>query len=139
MPQAELHLAVHNHFHVFKSFDGVTGFEVLMKETDPKFVNFELDCFWAVFAGHDPVRLFERYPGRFPLLHIKDMQPGHKPSVDTVEGQPFTEVGRGVIDWKRIFAAAPQGGVKHYFVEQDLCDRPPMESARISCEYLKSL
>jgi len=137
--QAELQLAVHNHFRVFKSFNGARGFDVLLKETDPKLVTFELDCFWVVFAGQDPVKLFKRYPGRFSLLHIKDMKPGYKHSVDTVVGQPFTEVGRGIIDWKRIFAAAPQGGVKHYFVEQDLCDRPPIESARISCEYLKSL
>jgi sugar phosphate isomerase/epimerase len=51
----------------------------------------------------------------------------------------FTEVGRGTIDWKRVFKAAPKGGLKHFFVEQDLCERPPIESARISYEYLKGL
>ena len=51
----------------------------------------------------------------------------------------FTEVGRGVIDWERVFKAAAKGGLKHYFVEQDLCERPPLESARISYDYLKNL
>jgi sugar phosphate isomerase/epimerase len=73
------------------------------------------------------------------MLHIKDLKPGFKPSTEKVEGQPFTEVGRGVINWKPIFAAAPPAGVKHYFVEQDRCDRPPLESAKISFDYLKNL
>ena len=137
--KAGIQLAVHNHYAEFRKFDGVIGFDVLLKETDPKLVAFELDCFWCAFAGQDSATYLNRYPGRFPLLHIKDLKPGFKPSTEKVEGQPFTEVGRGVIDWKPIFAAARQDGVKSYYVEQDRCDRPPLESARISFDYLKNL
>src|SRR5712664_3547880 len=94
--QAELQLAVHNHHREFRSFDGVLAYDVIVKETDPKLVTFELDCFWCTLAGQDPVKFLKRYPGRFSLLHIKDLKPGYKPSTDKVEGQPFTEVGRGV-------------------------------------------
>ena len=137
--QAGLQLAVHNHYPEFRSFDGVIGYDVLLQRTDPKLVTFELDCFWCAFAGQNPAEYLRRYPGRFALLHIKDLKAGYKPSTKKVEGQPFTEVGRGVIDWKPIFAAAPRAGVKHYFVEQDHCDRPPLESAKISIDYLKTL
>ena len=92
-------------------------------------------------GSKDPVDYMKRYAGGIPLLHIKDMKPGLKPTTNVIEGgdHDFIEVGRGTIDWKRIFAAAPQAGVKHYFVEQDTCDGPPIESARISYEYLKNL
>ena len=68
------------------------------------------------------------------------MKPGQQPTTDLTKGSnAFTEVGRGSIDWKRIFEAAPQGGVKHYFVEQDTCVLPAVESIKISYEYLKNL
>jgi len=92
------------------------------------------------WAGKDPVDYFKRYPGRYPILHIKDRKPGYGTSTDVDDKPgPFIEVGRGIIEWKPILAAAPQGGVKHYFVEQDFCDRPPFESARISFEYLTKM
>lgn len=137
--KAGIQLAAHNHYAEFRKFDGVIGFDVLLKETDPKLVAFELDCFWCAFAGHDSATYLKRYPGRFPLLHIKDLKPGFQPSTEKVEGQPFTEVGRGIIDWKPIFAAARQEGVKSYYVEQDRCDRPPLESAKISFDFLNNL
>ena len=137
--KAGIQLTYHNHHFEFKPFDGVVAYDELLRRTDPKLVKMEMDCFWITFAGRDPVEYFNKYPGRFALLHIKDLKPGHTPSTDKIEGQPFTEVGRGVIDWERIFAAAPKGGLKHYFVEQDTCDRPPLESIKISCDYLKAL
>ena len=137
--KAGLELAYHNHHFEFQTFDGVVAYDELLRRTDPKLVKMELDCFWVTFAGKDPVEYFKRYPGRFALLHIKDLKPGHEPSTEKVEGQPFTEVGRGIINWRQIFAAARQGGLKHYFVEQDVCDRPPLESVKISYEYLKNL
>lgn len=137
--KAGIQLAYHNHHFEFKTYNGVVAYDELLHGTDPKLVKMEMDCFWVNFAGRDPVEYFNKYPGRFALLHIKDLKPGHTPSTDKVEGQPFTEVGRGVIDWKRIFAAAPKGGLKHYFVEQDTCDRPPLESLKISYDYLKAL
>jgi sugar phosphate isomerase/epimerase len=111
-----------------------------LKSTDPGLVKMELDCFWMTFAGKDPVEYMHKYPGRFPLLHIKGLKAGYKPTTGHFEGNPFTEVGNGVIDWKRIFEAAHSvGGLKHYYVEQDQWDRPSLESAAISAAYLKKL
>jgi len=131
--------AYHNHHFEYKVMDGVLVYDELLRLTDPKLVAMELDCFWTRFAGHDPVSYLEKYPGRFPLLHIKGMKPGYKPSTGSVEGVPYTEVGSGIIDWKPIFQAAKKSGLKAYFVEQDECDRPPLDSIRISYDYLKKL
>ena len=112
----------------------------MLQQTDPKLVQLEMDCYWVARAGKDPVDYMKRYPGRIPILHLKDMKAGVTPTTDiTQRRRRFTEVGRGTIDWKRIFQAAPEAGVKHGFVEQDKCDGPPMESAKISYEYLKNL
>lgn len=139
--KAGIQFCYHNHNFEFTRFADTLGYDVLLKETDPKHVRFELDCFWMTHAGHDPVKYSESSPGRFPLLHIKDLKKGipTSTSFDTPYGNPFAEVGNGVIDWKRIFVAAKRGGLKHYFVEQDKCDRPPLESARISYDYLHKL
>lgn len=134
-------VAYHNHNFEYKTVDGVVAYDEFLKLTDPELVTMEMDCFWTVYAGRDPVEYFQKHPGRFALLHIKDLKPGFAPSTEWPKAgtNPFTEVGRGSIDYQRIFAAAGKGGVKHYHVEQDRCDRPPLESARISCEYLKKL
>jgi sugar phosphate isomerase/epimerase len=109
--------------------DGQTGFEILMKETDASQVKMELDLYWAVKAGHNPVDLFAAHPGRFVMWHIKDM--------DKTDKKFFTEVGNGSIDFKSIFAKAKESGMKHFFVEQDICPGPPLESIAKSIDYLK--
>lgn len=135
-----IQFAYHNHNFEFKTFDGVVAYDELLRLTDPKLVQMEMDCYWVTRAGKDPVEYFKKHPGRFPLLHIKDRKPGYPPATDQDKGRgPFTEVGRGSINWKRIFAAAPQGGVKHYYVEQDFCDGSPLQSIWISYDYLKNL
>jgi sugar phosphate isomerase/epimerase len=107
---------------------------------DPNLVQFEMDCFWVTHAGQDPVTFLKKHPGRFPLLHIKDLKAGNPPATEFDPRMGlFTEVGKGTIDWKRIFAAAPQGGMKHFYVEQDFCEVPPLESVKISYEYLHKL
>lgn len=137
--KAGIQFAYHAHNFEYTVFDGVVAFDDLIEHTDPKLFKIELDCYWMTRAGKDPVAYLKKYPGRFPLLHIKDMKPGHPPTTDVMKGgDAFTEVGRGSIDWKPIFEAA-DGSLKHYFVEQDKCDRPPMESAKISYEYLHKL
>jgi sugar phosphate isomerase/epimerase len=83
---------------------------------------------WAHKAGVDPVAYFEKYPGRFPLVHVKDFD----------KSGTMTEVGKGVIDWKRIFAKADVAGIKHYFVEYD-DPKSPFDSIQISFDYLKNL
>jgi len=139
-------IGYHCHNFDFTSFDGVTAFDELLHLTDPKLVGMQMDCFWVTRAGKDPVQYFKTYPGRFPTLHIKDLKPGYAPGTKTKDGPTpgnkggtFTEVGRGVIDWKRIFAAATEGGVKHYFVEQDFSDDSPFESIKTSYDYLHQL
>jgi sugar phosphate isomerase/epimerase len=136
---AGIQFAYHNHNHEFIVYEGVIAYDELLRSTDPALVKMELDCFWMTFAGKDPVEYMHKYPGRFPLLHIKGLKAGYKPTTGHFEGNPFTEVGNGVIDWKRIFEAARVGGLKHYYVEQDQWDRPSLESAAISAAYLKKL
>lgn len=139
--KAGIQFGYHCHNLDFKVFDGRPVLDMLLADTDPKLVQVEMDCYWVVRAGKDPVDYLKRYPGRIPILHLKDMKPGLAPTTSISEGggDGFTEVGKGSIDWKRIFQGAPEGGVKHYFVEQDKCSGPPMESAKISYEYLKTL
>ncbi len=138
--QAGLHFCYHGHNFEFREYDGVVAYDYLLQHTDPKLVNFEMDCYWVSRAGRDPVAYFEKYPGRFPLLHIKDMKPGFPPTTDIGEGaKAFTEVGRGVINWKRIFQHAHTAGMKYYFVEQDVCSDPVFQCIKISYDYLHHL
>lgn len=127
--QAGSQIAYHNHDFEFMTSDGQTGFDILIKETDPSLVKLELDIYWAVKAGRDPIQLFADHPGRFAMWHVKDM--------DKTEKKFFTEVGNGSIDFKSIFAKAKQSGMKHFFVEQDICPGPPIESVAKSIDYLK--
>jgi sugar phosphate isomerase/epimerase len=138
--RAGCHFFYHGHNFDFATVDGVIEYDELLRRTDPKLANFQLDCFWCVRAGKDPVDYFNRFPGRFLQLHIKDLKPGFPPSTggDDRPGA-FTEVGQGVIDWRRIFRGARKGGMQHYYVEQDECDRDSLESARMSFEYLHKL
>ena len=104
-----LQFAYHNHDFEFMEVEGKVPYDILLNETDPDLVEMELDLFWTVKAGYDPVELFNQHQGRYPLWHVKDMNN---------EGN-FTEVGTGTIDFKPIFKAGKTAGVKHYFVEQD--------------------
>lgn len=135
-----IHFAYHNHNIDFEKFNDVIAFDVLLQNTAPTFVNFEMDCFWVTRAGYDAVAYMHKYPGRFPLLHIKDERRHYPPTATGPTPRTlFAPVGRGIIDWKRIFKAARRGGLKHYFVEQDECELPPFEAIRISYEYLHKL
>ncbi|MCD0486629.1 sugar phosphate isomerase/epimerase [Pedobacter sp. MC2016-14] len=125
-----LKLAYHNHNFEFKDQgNGQTGFEILLKETDPKLVNFELDLFWAVNAGLDPLALFANHPGRFKLWHVKDM--------DKADKNVYTEVGTGSIDFKSIFKAAKLSGVEYFLLEQDVIKIDPYQSITQSLNYVK--
>jgi sugar phosphate isomerase/epimerase len=121
----------HNHDFEFAPIEGTIGYDVLLAETDPQLVAMELDLYWMTRGGKDPVEYFAKHPGRFPLLHVKDM--------DATPERGFADVGKGTIDFRRIFARAKQAGVKHYFYEQDLTPGPPLDSARASYDYLKAL
>ena len=127
----KIQFAYHNHAFEFSPIDGTIGYDVLLAETDPTLVQFELDLYWMTKGGKDPVDYFARYPGRFPLLHVKDM--------DATPQRGFADVGKGVIDFARIFARIGQAGAKHFFYEQDETPDAPLESAKASFEYLKNL
>jgi len=124
--------AFHNHAIEFMEIDGVVPYDLLLSETDPSIVNYELDLYWIKKAGKDPLRYFENHQGRFPLWHVKDMEDG--------DDQFFTEVGNGVINWKDIFHKAEESGMKYFYVEQDVCrNHKPLESVKISYDYLQSI
>ena len=135
--KAGIQYCYHNHNFEFQKFGNTTAYDYLLHALDPKLVKFEMDCFWVTHAGQDPVAYFKKYPGRFPLLHIKDMKDHPAPTVekDDTMGM-FAPVGHGTIDWKRIFAAAPTAGMKHFFIEQDWCEQPPLEAVKMSYTYL---
>lgn len=124
-----LNFAYHNHDFEFANVEGQVPFDVFIKETDANLVKFELDIYWAVRAGRNPLDLFAQHPGRFALWHVKDM--------DATEKKMFTEVGNGVIDFKPIFAKAKQSGMKYFYVEQDICPGAPMDSIAKSIDYLR--
>lgn len=126
--KAGIQFAYHNHTPEFKAVDGQLPYDILLSECDPKFVKMEMDLGWAHVAGADPLTYFAKYPGRFPLVHVKDFD----------KDGNMTEVGNGVIDWKAILAKSDLAGIKHYFVEQDI-SKSPFESIQISYEYVKKL
>jgi sugar phosphate isomerase/epimerase len=138
--KSALQLGYHNHNWEFTDFDGVRAYDELMRLTDPKLVTFEMDCGWVAAAGHQPVRYLQKYPSRIQLLHIKDQKAGYKGTTGKDPG-PTTEVGHGTIDWKRLFTAAKQADVKHYFVEQEppYNEMPPLDALRVSYNFLHDL
>ncbi|MFP5263549.1 MAG: sugar phosphate isomerase/epimerase family protein [Blastocatellia bacterium] len=129
--KAGLQLGYHNHDFEFQAMRGEVPYDLLLRDTDPALVKMELDLYWITKAGQQPEKYFGQYPGRFELFHVKDM--------DNTPRRFFTEVGRGVIDFKRIFAHSEQAGVKHYFVEQDETPGSPYDSIRVSFDYLRRL
>ncbi|OMQ08724.1 sugar phosphate isomerase/epimerase [[Flexibacter] sp. ATCC 35103] len=131
--KAGLKLAYHNHDFEFQKHDGVTGYEILLNETDKNAVYFELDLYWVVRSGNNPLQLFENNPGRFKMWHVKDM--------DKLNPALNTEIGSGTIDFKTIFEAAKQSDMNHFFVEQENNFNPnPFESIKRSCDFIsKSL
>jgi sugar phosphate isomerase/epimerase len=138
--KAGIQFCYHNHNFEFTKYGDTTAYDYLLKSVDPKLVKFEMDCFWVTHAGGDPVAYFKKYPGRFPLLHIKDMKdkPAASHTLDAKMGL-FAPVGQGTINWKRIFVGAKEGGMQHYFVEQDYCEQSPLEAIKMSYEYLSKL
>jgi sugar phosphate isomerase/epimerase len=126
-----LKLGYHNHNFEWKPVDGTTFYDTILKETDTKLVNMEMDIFWVVRAGQDPVKLFEQHPGRFALCHIKDR--------DKSQTDLNTEIGKGSIDFKGILSHAKLAGLKHYIVEQEnYINIDPFVSIAESAAYCKN-
>ncbi len=146
--KAGIQFAYHNHAFEFEPSEALGGklpYDFLLAETDPNLVKMEMDLCWITVGGQDPVKYFDRYPGRFPLVHVKDWttkgpggndyggatgaskKPGH-----------MTDVGQGEIDFKRIFAQSGKAGIQHYFVENDE-PKSAFEDIKISYDYLAKL
>jgi sugar phosphate isomerase/epimerase len=109
---AGLQLLYHNHdFEFVKDAEGIVPIDYLLENCNPKYVNFQMDLYWVTKAGADPVAYFKRYPGRFKIWHVKDMDD---------QGR-FAPVGNGKIDFKRVLDNKKLSGMQYYFVEQDAC------------------
>ena len=140
--KAGMQFAYHNHWFEFLPTDGKLPYDELLRLCDANLVKMEMDLCWIETTGTDPVKYFNQYPGRFPLVHVKDVKT--MPKISSGGAQNFgdtvdlTEVGSGVIDWKRIFAHADTAGIKHYIVEHDH-PKQPIESIKGSYDYLAKL
>jgi len=140
--KAGMQFAYHNHWFEFLPTNGKLPYDELLKMCDANLVKMEMDLCWITTAGADPLKYFHEYPGRFPLVHVKDVKT--LPKISTGGSQNFgdtvdlTSVGSGVIDWKRIFAKSDEAGIKHYIVEHDH-PKDPIENIRKSYEYLSTL
>ncbi len=128
--QASIQFAYHNHNAEFTPLEGRVPYDVLLEASDPRLVQLELDLYWLMSAGGDPLAYFARWPGRFPMVHVKDM--------DGMPQHGMVDVGSGVIDWKRIFARREEAGIRHFFVEHD-DPASPFDSIRASYTYLRQL
>jgi sugar phosphate isomerase/epimerase len=140
--KAGMQFGYHNHWFEFLPVDGKLPYDELLKACDANLVKMEMDLCWVTAAGADPLKYFNLYPGRFPLVHVKDLKTlpkitagGAQNYGDTVD---LTEVGSGLIDWKKIFAQSDKAGIKHYIVEHDH-PKQPLDSIKTSYEYLSKL
>jgi sugar phosphate isomerase/epimerase len=125
--EAGFQFAYHNHDFEFEPIDGQVPFDILLDYTDPELVQIELDLFWITHGGGDPLDYFARYPGRYPMVHVKDRMP---------DGT-MVDVGQGAVDFQAILGQSTDAGIKHYFVEHDQPEEP-LESIRQSFQYLSN-
>jgi sugar phosphate isomerase/epimerase len=147
--KADIQFGYHNHSFEFQPAETLGGklpYDFLLAETDPKLVAMEMDLCWISVAGKNPIDYFDKYPGRFPLVHVKDWvkDSTHSSGYKGAMGQSVTyngrmaNVGEGSIDWKNLFAHADNAGIKHYFVEND-DPKSAFDDIRISYNYLRDL
>ena len=147
--KAGVQFGYHNHSFEFqedKSLGGKLPYDFLLAETDPKLVAMEMDLCWISVAGKDPLAYFEKYPGRFPLVHVKDWvkdassNSGYQGAMgqSVRYGGRMADVGQGSIDWKNLFAHAGKAGIQHYFVEND-DPKSAFDDIKISYNYLHEL
>lgn len=125
---AGIKFAYHNHDYEFAPMEGQVPFDILLQSSDPTYVKIEMDLYWIRKGGHDPLAYFHAWPGRFPMVHVKDM---------TADGR-MADVGAGAIDWHAIFAQRVRAGIRYYFVEHDE-PADPIASITNSYRYLSRL
>jgi sugar phosphate isomerase/epimerase len=134
---AGMKFGYHNHYIEFHEHDGFLPYDLLLQNTDPKLVDMEMDCGWVVIGGHKPEDYLTRYPDRYVMLHVKEFKLADwKPGMEPV----FTEMGRGSIDYKSIFAAAKKARIEHIFVEQEAFpDMPAMQALKVDADWMRSV
>lgn len=127
--ESGLKIAYHNHDFEFSPLGNTDGYTILLNETDKNLVDFELDLYWVVRSGNDPLQLFKENSGRFTMWHVKDM--------DKANENWNTEIGKGSIDFTSIFAQAKLSGMKRFFIEQETNYLPnPIESVKTSYQFV---
>ncbi|WP_339248625.1 sugar phosphate isomerase/epimerase [Paenibacillus sp. FSL R10-2796] len=126
--QHDLQFVYHNHDFEFERFDGLTGMEILLTESDPA-VGFELDLYWVQAGGGSPAEWIRKVAGRMQVVHLKDMAIVNRKQI-------FAEIGEGNMNYKEIINVCRETGVEWFVVEQDVCRRDPFESLEISLRYL---
>ncbi len=146
--KAGIQFAYHNHAFEFEPSEALGGkvpYDFLLAETDPQLVKMEMDLCWITVGGHDPAEYFNRYPGRFPLVHVKDWStkgPGGKDygGATGAASKPghIVDPGQGEVDFKRIFAQSGKAGIEHYFVENDE-PKSPLDDLKTSYDYVAKL
>lgn len=127
----KLRLGYHNHAFEFETLEGHIPYDVMLKELDKNCVSMELDLFWVVNAGKNPLDYFTKYPGRFEQWHVKDMNKDDR--------NKNADVGSGTIDWGEIFAARKKAGLKNFYVEQESYPGSPIDSVRESINFLRTI
>ena len=132
----------HNHGYEFRPIaegSDKTFLDVLMEKTDPKFVSFEMDVFWVVHPGADPVKFLNKYPGRWRLMHLKDIAKGARTGVYTghAPNEESVALGTGQVQWPAVLGAAAKSGVKHYFIEDEHPDAE--KQIPVTLKYLETL
>jgi sugar phosphate isomerase/epimerase len=141
--RAGLQFTLHNHDREFVDLgNGEVGYDIVWRDTEPKLVQFEIDCGWMIFAGRNPVDYFKKYPGRVPLIHVKDFQPKkNNAGAPMSEEMLGSELGRGTVDYKPILKAAKAGGLKHFFAEQEgpFSRMSQLKAAKVAYDYLHSI
>ena len=136
--KAGLQFAYHNHTFEFQpaaTLNGQLPYDFLLAQTDHDLVKMEMDLCWIEVGGGDPIAYFNRYPGRFPLVHVKDWK-GKGGTMDEMD-QHLADVGQGSIDWKSIFAQSGNAGIEHYIVENDVAKS--FNDIQVSYQYLNNL
>ena len=128
--------AYHNHAYSFKAFSGMIPHDYIMDNTDPDLVDHEMDIYWVVTGGADPIKYLEKYPNRFRLCHVKD----RLKTASAEENEASCNLGTGIIDFPKILNVAKQNGMQYFIVEQERYDdSTPIESAKVGAEYLNKL
>ena len=123
-----LKMGYHNHAFEFGQVEGKVIMDAMLKELDPKLVSIELDLYWVVNAGKNPLDYFKKYPGRFEQWHVKDM--------DKSDRNKNADVGTGTIDFKSIFTKASESGMKHFYIEQETYPVSSSQSVKNSIQNL---